>query len=130
MKCSTKLTPESSPHEITLHHRQPPQTFWLPRRRTRRAGGRAALNSLAREIAPGRGVGLLGRNGGGKSALLHIACVLLLPSSGTGTTVGRPCGELDAPELSPIGFMPQKNAFLACMTVRQQLDFTANFYPA
>jgi ABC-2 type transport system ATP-binding protein len=102
----------------------------LPKRFGFRAGGRAALNSLAREIAPGRGVGLLGRNGAGKSALLHIACGLLLPSSGTGTTVERPCGELDAPELSPIGFMPQENAFLAWMTVRQQLDFTANFDPA
>ncbi|MSU50934.1 MAG: ABC transporter ATP-binding protein [Opitutus sp.] len=93
-------------------------------------GGPAALNSLTLEISPGRVVGLLGRNGAGKSTLLHVACGLLLPTSGTCVTLGHPCGELDAPELSRIGFMPQENAFLAWMTGRQQLDFNASFYPA
>lgn len=93
-----------------------------------RSGGRAALNSLSLEIAPGRVVGLLGRNGAGKSTLLHTACGLILPTTGSCTTLGRPCAELDAPELSQIGFMPQEPAFLAWMTVRQQLDFTATFY--
>ena len=93
-----------------------------------RSGGRAALNSLSLEIAPGRVVGLLGRNGAGKSTLLHTACGLILPTTGSSTTLGRPCAELDAPELSQIGFMPQEPAFLAWMTVRQQLDFTATFY--
>lgn len=93
-----------------------------------RSGGRAALNSLSLNIAPGRVVGLLGRNGAGKSTLLHTACGLILPTTGSGTTLGRPCAELDAPELSQIGFMPQEPAFLAWMTVRQQLDFTATFY--
>ena len=93
-----------------------------------RSGGRAALNSLSLDIAPGRVVGLLGRNGAGKSTLLHTACGLILPTTGSCTTLGRPCAELDAPELSQIGFMPQETAFLAWMTVRQQLDFTATFY--
>ena len=51
-----------------------------------------------------------------------------MPTTGSCTTLGRPCAELDAPELSQIGFMPQEPAFLAWMTVRQQLDFTATFY--
>ena len=108
--------------------KSPLVTDHLTKRFDVRSGGRAAISSLSLEIEPGRVVGLLGRNGAGKSTLLHIACGLLLPSSGTCTTVGRLCGELDAPELSQIGFMPQENAFLAWMTVRQQLDLTAKFY--
>src|SRR3954467_11885053 len=87
------------------------------------ATDRCALDAITLEIPTGRIVGLLGRNGAGKSTLLQTACGLILPSSGTCTTLGRPCAELDAAELSRLGFVAQDNRFLAWMTVRQQLRF-------
>lgn len=91
------------------------------------AEGRAALNALSVEIPAGRVVGLLGRNGAGKSTFLHTACGLVLPTTGSCTTLDRPCGELDAPELAQLGFVSQENRFLDWMTVNQQLYFNASF---
>jgi ABC-2 type transport system ATP-binding protein len=98
---------------------------------TKRFGpdGQKALNSLSLEIPEGRVVGLLGRNGAGKSTVLHTACGLLLPTEGSCFTLGRPCGELDTPELSQLGFVAQSGRFLEWMTVAQQLAFHASFYP-
>jgi ABC-2 type transport system ATP-binding protein len=89
----------------------------------------AALKDVSLELPAGRVAGLLGRNGAGKTTLLHLACGLLLPTSGTCATLGRPAGELDAPELARLGVVFQEGRFLDWMSVRQQLDFHASFYP-
>lgn len=98
---------------------------------TKRFGAdrRAALSALSVEIPAGRVVGLLGRNGAGKSTLLHTACGLILPTTGSCTTLGRACGDLDAAELTQLGFVAQEGRFLDWMTVNQQLVFNASFYP-
>lgn len=92
-------------------------------------GSRQALHGLTLEIPAQRIVGLLGRNGAGKSTLLHIACGLVLPTQGTCTTLGKPCGDLDAAELAQIGLVSQEARFLEWMTVEQQLRYQASFYP-
>lgn len=88
-----------------------------------------ALKALSFELPAGRVAGLLGRNGAGKTTLLNLACGLLLPTSGTCTTLGRKAGELDAPELARLGVVFQEGRFLDWMSVRQQLEFHASFYP-
>src|SRR4051812_48149536 len=89
--------------------------------------GRVALRDLNLTIPAGRVAGLLGRNGSGKTTLLHLACGLLLPTGGVCRTLGRPGGELDAPELSRLGVVFQEGRFLDWMTVAQHLEFTASF---
>jgi len=88
-----------------------------------------ALRDVSFEIPEGRVVGLLGRNGAGKTTLLDLACGLLLPTSGEITTLGRSARELDSPELTRLGVVRQEGRFVEWMTVAQQLDFTASFYP-
>lgn len=48
-----------------------------------------ALRDVSFEIAPGETVGIIGRNGSGKSSLLQMICGTLSPTSGTVTTHGR-----------------------------------------
>lgn len=88
-----------------------------------------ALRDVSFEIPEGRIVGLLGRNGAGKTTLLDLACGLLLPTAGDIATLGRSARELDAPELTRLGVVRQEGRFIEWMTVAQQLDFTASFYP-
>jgi ABC-2 type transport system ATP-binding protein len=96
----------------------------------KRFGERTALRSLSLEIPAGRVVGLLGRNGAGKTTLLHLACGLLLPTSGTCSTLGRASGELESSELLRLGVVFQEGRFVPWMTVAQHLTFNASFYPA
>ncbi len=91
-------------------------------------GAHQALGALTLEIPFGRVVGLIGRNGSGKTTLLNLACGLLLPTLGTCSTLGRPSGELAAPELSVLGIVAQAGQFINWMTVAQQLQFHASFY--
>lgn len=97
---------------------------------TKQFDERTALRSLTLDLPAGRVAGLLGRNGAGKTTLLHLACGLLLPTGGTCTTLGRAAGELDTPELSRLGIVFQEGRFVPWMTVAQQLEFNAAFYPA
>jgi ABC-2 type transport system ATP-binding protein len=96
---------------------------------TKRFETQDALQSLSLELPAGRVAGLLGRNGSGKTTLLNLACGLLLPTSGTCTTLGRTAGELEAGELNRLGVVFQEGRFLDWMSVQQQLDFHASFYP-
>jgi ABC-2 type transport system ATP-binding protein len=87
-----------------------------------------ALRSLTLAIPAGRIVGLLGRNGAGKTTLLHLASGLLLPTSGSCTTLNRPAGKLGAVELAQLGFVAQSARFVDWMTVAQQLYFHSSFF--
>ena len=91
-------------------------------------GQRDALRHISLTLPTGRVAGFLGRNGAGKSTLLHVVCGLLLPSSGTCTTLGRPAGELDAPELNRLGVVFQEGRFLDWMSVAQHLAFNGSMY--
>jgi ABC-2 type transport system ATP-binding protein len=96
---------------------------------TKRFAEHTALTGITLAIPAGSMVGLLGRNGSGKTTLLNLACGLLLPTSGTCTTLGRASGDLDTPELSRLGVVFQEGRFLEWMTVAQQLEYAAAFYP-
>lgn len=88
-----------------------------------------ALDAVGLAIAGPSIVGLLGRNGAGKTSLIRQVMGLHLPSTGTISTLGTPSGKLGADELSRIGYVPQEIRLLDWMTVAQHLEYVSMFYP-
>ncbi len=81
-----------------------------------------ALNGVSLELAPGRSLGLVGPDAGGKTTLMRIIAGLVEPDCGEVEVLGRPVAELDR---SLIGYMPQGGALYAELSVRQNLELYA-----
>ncbi|MBN1642247.1 MAG: ABC transporter ATP-binding protein [Anaerolineae bacterium] len=88
-------------------------------------GAYPAIEDLTFEVAAGAIYGLLGPNGAGKSTLLRILSTLLRPSAGD-AYVGGCSVRHDAPGVRrQIGYVPERSAVYARLTVRAHLDFYA-----
>jgi ABC-2 type transport system ATP-binding protein len=78
-------------------------------------GGRPILRELNGQLR-GRAIGLLGPNGAGKTTLIHTLLGFHAPSSGTASLFGRDIRG-DANEIkSLVGYMPERDAFIAKMS--------------
>jgi ABC-2 type transport system ATP-binding protein len=88
-----------------------------------------ALDNVSVEILPGRIVGLLGANGGGKSTLLRHMIGLYLQDEGECRTFGRPAGTLTPADIARIGYVHQEGELLDWMTVDQIIRYAAAYYP-
>jgi ABC-2 type transport system ATP-binding protein len=78
-------------------------------------GRRPILQNLRGELR-GRAIGLLGPNGAGKTTLIHTLLGFHLPSSGTAHIFGRDI-ITDAKDIrSLIGYMPERDSFIAKMS--------------
>lgn len=88
-----------------------------------------ALDGVSLAIRPQSIVGLLGRNGCGKTTLLDHVVGLYLPTEGAVRTLGVDSAALGHDQLSSIGFVPQEIRLLDWMTVEQQLRYVSSFYP-
>jgi len=78
-------------------------------------GGRPILQSLRGELR-GRAIGLLGPNGAGKTTLIHTLIGFHYPSSGTAHIFGRDI-TTDAKKIRQvIGYMPERDSFIAKMS--------------
>ena len=95
---------------------------------TKKFGDTIALNSVTLSLGAHRVIGLIGRNGGGKTTLIQHMIGLYLPTEGTCQTLGRACDQLGANELSRIGVVHQENRFFEWMTVKQHLRYVSSFY--
>jgi ABC-2 type transport system ATP-binding protein len=89
-----------------------------------------ALNDVGLAIHPGRIVGLVGANGGGKSTLLRTIVGLYLPDKGSCTTFGREAGKLRPEDLARIGYVHQEGELIDWMTVDQMVRYVAAYYPS
>lgn len=87
-----------------------------------------ALEDFSLSVPSGSVVGLIGRNGCGKTTLLKHVVGLYLPSTGTMTTLGCETSKLGADELSQIGIVHQESRFLVWMKVAQHLRYVASFH--
>lgn len=87
-----------------------------------------ALADVSLEVPRGTIVGLVGRNGCGKTTLLHHVTGLMLPTSGTCTTLGVSTTVLGAREHARIGVVHQHAKLLGWMRVAQLLQYIATFY--
>jgi ABC-type multidrug transport system ATPase subunit len=79
--------------------------------------GAVALDDVSFEVAPGEIVGLLGRNGAGKSTAMKIMAGLLRPSAGTVQIAGHDVATAGPAAMAQLGFAPQGNTLDRQITV-------------
>ena len=73
-----------------------------------------ALKDVSLSVQPGA-IGLIGQNGAGKSTLLKILLGLMVPTSGTGTILGRNLLRQQGELRGRIGFMPEAESLIPGM---------------
>ncbi len=95
---------------------------------TKRFGDKVAVNDLSLAIARGQFLGLLGRNGAGKSTTLKMVTGLLRPTSGTIHVLGHDLAKDPIAAKRQIGVMPEDMALLEMLTGAQYLTFVGRMY--
>jgi ABC-2 type transport system ATP-binding protein len=93
-------------------------------------GGKAILSNISVDIEPGSIVGLLGKNGAGKTSLIDVLLGFSPPSSGSSRVFGESSFNLPAASKRRIGFVPQQDELLDSLTGAQQLALNAALHPA
>jgi ABC-2 type transport system ATP-binding protein len=78
-------------------------------------GGRPILKDLSLSVT-GKAIGLLGPNGAGKTTLIHSLLGFHAPSSGTARVLGRDISREAKAVRASIGYMPERDAFIAGMS--------------
>ena len=91
--------------------------------------GKPVLAGLDWQLLPGQVVGLLGRNGVGKSTLLESMLGLREISEGEIRLFGQPMDQMDDAMRARIGFVPQQSQLFEWLTPRQLLAYFKSFYP-
>src|SRR3989440_1359019 len=87
-------------------------------------GGRPILKNLSGDLR-GRAIGLLGPNGAGKTTLIHTLLGFHQPSAGTARILGSDIrGEANQIK-SLIGYMPERDSFIAKMSCIHFVRFMA-----
>jgi ABC-2 type transport system ATP-binding protein len=94
-----------------------------------RYGPQAALDAVSIDIPTGAVVGLVGRNGAGKSSLLRCLVGLTVPSEGRSTVLGSPSLALSDEARGRLGYVSQGGDLLGWLTVWQQIETLGSFYP-
>jgi ABC-2 type transport system ATP-binding protein len=90
-------------------------------------GSKRVLQGLSGTIDEGKVVGLIGRNGEGKTTLFRILTDLLQSDSGTVEIAGvRPDGTGRIRSFT--GYIPERPTFHEFMSVKEVLDFHSQFY--
>ena len=90
-------------------------------------GSVAALDEFSMRVEPGRVLGVLGRNGAGKSTMMGLIVGQLAPSGGTLKVLGQQA-PLSAKTRRRIGFAPQRLALYEALTARENLEVFAAVY--
>ena len=94
---------------------------------TRSFGSKRVLCGVAGTVERGRVVGLLGRNGEGKTTLFHVMLDLLAPDRGLIEVLGlRPNGSGEIRQ--HVGYVPERPVFHPFMTLAEVLKLRSRFF--
>jgi ABC-2 type transport system ATP-binding protein len=91
-------------------------------------GGNEVLRGVSLEVPRGTVLGLLGKNGAGKTTFIKCVLGLLKPTSGTATLLGENAWDLSAQAKERLGYVPQIVTLYQWMKVRHLVAYTAAFY--
>lgn len=92
---------------------------------SKRYGKKQALNGLSFRVAEGEIIGLVGKNGAGKSTALKILSAQMLPSGGEAFIAGISVAAFPELVRARIGFLPEVAPLYREMSVFRYLDFAA-----
>ncbi|MCK9908330.1 ABC transporter ATP-binding protein [Microbacteriaceae bacterium K1510] len=90
-------------------------------------GDSHVLQDISFDLGEARMLGLLGRNGAGKSTCMNVAMGLLAPRRGTVSVFGEPVGGLSPEQIALRGLalVPQGRRIFRSLTVRENLIVAA-----
>lgn len=97
---------------------------------TKKYGNTVAIDDISMKIAPHQIYGLVGPDGAGKTSLFRIICGILRPTRGTVRVLGKDIVSCSEQVKQDLGYMPQKFALYADLTVKENLDFFADLFKA
>lgn len=86
------------------------------------------LNNIDLAIPEGTILGLVGKNGAGKSTMIKCMLGLLKPDEGEATVFDEPSWNLSANCKQRIGYVPQVLSGFRWMRIETMLDYTGAFY--
>ena len=92
-------------------------------------GRQPVLNGLQWRLGAGQVVGLLGRNGAGKTSLLEALLGLRDGSAGRVRLFGQPADRLDDTARARIGYVPQASDLFEELNADELLAYFRSFYP-
>jgi ABC-2 type transport system ATP-binding protein len=95
---------------------------------TKRFGAKVAVDDLSLTIEAGSFVGLLGRNGAGKSTTIKMATGLVEPTQGTLRVLGLDVRSQPLEARRLMGVMPEDMALLELLSGPQYLRFVGRMY--
>ena len=95
---------------------------------SKRFGAQLALDGVSLRLAAGGFLGLLGRNGAGKTTAISIATGLLPPTAGRTLVLGLDVERAPLAVKRRIGVMPQSDGLLELLTGPQYLRFGGGLY--
>lgn len=90
---------------------------------------RVVLNDISLSLPSGAVVGLVGRNGAGKSSLMRCLLGLTLPESGTAHVLGSSATDLSDAARERLGYVSQTGDLLPWLKVWQHIEYIGSFYP-
>ena len=95
---------------------------------TKKFGNKTVVNNIDIQVPKGKIYGFLGPNGSGKTTTIRMLCGLLTPDGGEGICLGFDILKQSKIIRKKVGYMTQKFSFWEDLTIRENLEFTAQIY--
>jgi ABC-2 type transport system ATP-binding protein len=92
-------------------------------------GTKEVLRDLSFSVMPGDVIGVLGKNGAGKTTMLELMLGFTLPTSGEIRVFGHASRQMPGTVKMRVGFVPQQDELLDPLVVGDQIKLIASFYP-
>ncbi|MFQ5791171.1 MAG: heme ABC exporter ATP-binding protein CcmA [Acidobacteriota bacterium] len=94
----------------------------------KRFGRFTALDRVSLSVGTGEILALFGRNGAGKTTVLHLAATLMKPSEGELFYEGRPASSAPRELRRSVGMVSHASFLYPDLTVRENLEFFSRLY--